>query len=176
LAGAQFQHFDIGVIDPPYDRELITRIAERNEFPGLDELLQHLGGHALALELAGAFLRKYKTWTAHKYLEVLRGQGSAAEMKVSDRVRYEKTVDQALQTVWDHIDEHLRDSWCIASWFAPEFATAELGNAAGLDEDLRADLEEFHLLETASDGRWRMHRLTQSFSRGSRGVSSTRDR
>jgi tetratricopeptide (TPR) repeat protein len=165
LAGTRFHHFDIGVLNSPYDRELVTRIAERVQLSGLEQLLGYLGGHALALELAGAFLRKYKTWTAHKYLDELQAQGSVVEMKVSNRVRYEKTVDQSLKTVWDHLDENLRNAWCIASWFAPEFATPDLGNAAGLDEDIRVDLEEFHLIEIASDGRWRMHRLTQSFGR-----------
>jgi tetratricopeptide (TPR) repeat protein len=165
LGNTLFEHFDIGVLCPPFDRELVVKTAGRGDMPGLDELLRYLDGHALALELAGAYLGRYKTTKPASYLKELQAHGGAVEAKVSARVRYEKTLDQALQAIWDKLDQPVRDAWRTSSFFAAELATSALASAAGMDEESCLALSDLHLIETASDGRWRMHRLTQSFGR-----------
>ncbi len=57
LGGARFQHVDLGFLEPEYARRLLAAVAGRDPAaaPRYEELLEHLGGHALAVELAGAW-------------------------------------------------------------------------------------------------------------------------
>lgn len=165
LGGPQFDHVDVGVLKPPHDRNLLTHLSGRRlSGPGLDELLKHLGGHALALELAGVYLREFPETTPERYLARLQ-EGSGVEETVSDRVRYEGTVHQALGTLWEKLDEPARHAWRVAACFAPELVSVELSDAAGVDEEARHRLRRFHLIESEDTGRWRMHRLIRGFGR-----------
>jgi hypothetical protein len=164
LGGSQFKHVELGVLDPPHDEQLVVALAGRQPDPGLPELLAELRGHALALELAGAFLGTYRAETARSYLAALRASDDV-EVEVSGRVRYEQTATQAFRTLADRLAEPVRHAWRVASQFAPEPATRELAAAAGLHAPALRSLEEMHLVQATADGRWTMHRLTHAFGR-----------
>jgi hypothetical protein len=127
-------------------------------------LLKQLGGHALALELAGAYLGEYPDTTPGGYLEMLE-KDPTVESRVSDLVRYEKTVDAALEATWERLDEATQAAWQIAGCFESEFASAALADATTIDAEARRRLRTFHLIEVDPSGRWRMHRLVRGFGR-----------
>lgn len=134
--------------------------------PGLDELLHVLAGHALAVELAGAYLNEFPEETPTSYLVAQRA-GEDVEEPVRDFVRYERTVHQAFETLWQRLDEDTRNAWRLAACFEPEMVTPELSDAVGLTASLRHRLRQLHLIEVELAGRWRMHRLTRRFVRES---------
>ncbi|MEM9555080.1 MAG: tetratricopeptide repeat protein [Acidobacteriota bacterium] len=164
LAGSRFVHVPIGILEPRFARELIQRVSERDlaESPGLAELLKFLGGHALATELAGAFLGAFPEETPASYLKELH-EHSGVEEEVSEHVRYERTVDQAFETLWERLEEPTRAAWRLAACFEPEPVTWELSEAVGLTGRIHRQLQQLHLIEVTEEGQWLMHRLTRRF-------------
>jgi tetratricopeptide (TPR) repeat protein len=126
-------------------------------------LLRELGGYALGIELAGAFLGTYPSESAASYLELLRQTSGGPEREMTGRVRYERTVDDALRATWDRLEISERNAWLIAACFEPEPVSRALAEAAGLDAAARRSLERRHLLRSAQNGRWVMHRLIRDF-------------
>ncbi|MEM7582844.1 MAG: tetratricopeptide repeat protein [Acidobacteriota bacterium] len=168
LGGTSFEHVDVGFLDESFTRRLIEGVAGRElqNSPGFDDLVEHLGGHALACELAGAFLSVYEDETSASYLEQLRAQHEI-EAEVSELVRYNHTVHQAFQTLWNRLDDEIRDAWRLASCFEPEPVTRELSETVGLTPQLRRQLQRLHLIDVTEEGRWWMHRLTREFGQRS---------
>ncbi len=70
LGGARFEHVGVGFLEPEFARQLVESVSGRElvATPGLDDLLEYLGGHALAAELVGAFLGVYPEETPASYL------------------------------------------------------------------------------------------------------------
>lgn len=167
LGGAQFVHLELGFLTEPHDRELLQRVAGRDVGPGCSALLNHLGGYALGVELAGAFLGTYPSESAASYLNLLLERKEPAEREMAGRIRYERTVDDALQTIWGRLEESERKAWLLAACFEPEPASGLLTQAVGLDSADRRSLERRHLLRSTPDGSWVMHRLIQGFGRRS---------
>ncbi|MEM8960139.1 MAG: toll/interleukin-1 receptor domain-containing protein [Acidobacteriota bacterium] len=167
LGGGRFTHLELGFLAADKARELLVDLAGTRitEAAGCNELLDYLDGHALAIELAGAYLGEYPNQTPASYLEGLR-EGSTPDDKDlrGEVVRYEKTVDEALDMTWQRLDDELCDAWCLAACFAPEAVRPELSEAAGLTPQLPR-LRRLHLIELADDGAWRMHRLVRAFAR-----------
>ncbi|MCP3960159.1 MAG: TIR domain-containing protein [bacterium] len=166
LGGSQFQHLSVGFLEPDFARDLLTSVAGRDlaGTPGRDDLLAHLGGHALAVELAGAFLAEFPEATPASYLAELQA-GVEVQQEVSDLVRYRRTVTQAFETIWKRLEEDTRGAWRLAACFEAEIVSLELSAAVGLDATRRRQLRRLHLIESDAEGRWRMHRLTREFGR-----------
>ena len=167
LGGTQFKAFPVSFLQPPHDRELVTRIAEdagRMALPGLSDVVAYLGGHALALELAGAYLGRFKTQSPQHYLERLQ-RGEPPPERVTKQLRYQRTVDQALEAMWEPLSSELRHAWQLCAHFEPVVVSSELSEAAGLSEELRAELADLHLIEVGDTGAWKMHRLVADFGR-----------
>ena len=166
LGGKQFQHVEVGVLDPSSARRLLDSASERvlKEAPGYEDLLSYLGGHALAVELAGAFLAEYPAETPASYLERLRSHADV-EGEVSDLVRYSRTVTQAFDTLRVRLDEEVLDAWRLAACFEPELVSPELTESVGLGRKALGHLRRLHLLEIDGEGRWWMHRLTREYGR-----------
>ncbi|MCH9647732.1 MAG: tetratricopeptide repeat protein, partial [Deltaproteobacteria bacterium] len=144
--------------------QLLVAVSERElvDTPGFEDLVEYLGGHALAVELAGAFLGVYSAETPASYWAELKA-GGGIEKEASDLVRYNQTVSQAFQTLWDRLDEEVRSAWRLASCFEPEPVTSALSDAVGLSLQNRRQLQRLHLLEVDADQRWWMHRLMREF-------------
>jgi DNA-binding winged helix-turn-helix (wHTH) protein len=164
LGGPRFLHFELGFLEPPHDRALIEQVAGRTFGTSLEPLLELLGGHALALELVGAFLATYPSETPSSYLQAFSQARDATEREVSARVRYNGTVDDALRAIWARLDEMQKRAWQLAACFEPEPVTSELAAICGLTPPLRLSLESRHLVR-ATPGGWVMHRLIRDFGR-----------
>jgi tetratricopeptide (TPR) repeat protein len=163
LGGQAFTHVELHCLAPGPARELLAEVSQRNldREPGTDDLLTHLDGHALAIELAGAFLAEVPDVTPAVYLSRLRA-GEPVQDEVRAQVLHERTASQALDATWERLDEPARQAWQTVSAFADADATLELLNACAIDESARRALLRFHLLAHA-DGRWTMHRLVRAF-------------
>ncbi|MCP3964424.1 MAG: tetratricopeptide repeat protein [bacterium] len=168
LGGPRFQHLAVGFLEREFAGELLASAAGRDlaPLPGHEDLLEYLGGHALAIALAGAFLAEYPEETPASYLAELRA-GAPVEREVSEQLRYSQTVTQAFETIWHRLGEEARHTWRLAASFEPELVSLELSEAVGLDAANRRLLRRRHLIETDQVGRWRMHRLTREFGRRS---------
>jgi tetratricopeptide (TPR) repeat protein len=164
LGGALYRHLSVDSLRPPDDRTLLLTLAGREPGPGVDELLEALGGHALAIEIAGAYLGTHRAESAASYLRTLHERPHSIERTAAGRVRYELGLAETFETVWARLPEAVRHAWCLASCFAPVPATRELAAATGLDGDPFLRLEELHLVQCSEDGRWNMHRMTRSFA------------
>ena len=161
--GAAFHTTELGFLDHDEARKLLGDLSGRSvDGEPWDELLEHLGGHALALELAGAYLAVYPEESPSTYLAALQ-EGKAIDRKVKDQTSYQATVDQALEKSWSRLPRETQRAWCLAAQFAPEFASPKLSDACGVDQEARRQLTRFHLIERGSSGWWRMHRLTRQF-------------
>ena len=165
LGGHGFEHHTLEVLPPDAARDLLLSVAGRDltRSAGLEELLRHLDGHSLAVELAGAYLREFPAVTPAEYLKRLE-EGLPVEERVQDLVRYEATVHRALDVHWATLDEAAREALLVAACFAPEEASVELLEACGAGDGAQQPLRRFHLI--AGDGeRWRMHRLVRDWAR-----------
>ena len=165
LGGSAFQHHQVEMLQPPADADLVRKVAGR-QLAELDGLLECLGGHALALELAGAYLANNPLKTPAQYLKALQ-KGGAVEQSAAPEVCYQRTVEQAFKVTWDQLDGNTRNAWQLASCFEPEPVSRELSESACLKEDQLNILYKNHLIGVSDDGRWQMHRLTRAFGQRS---------
>ncbi|MEM7245913.1 MAG: tetratricopeptide repeat protein [Acidobacteriota bacterium] len=166
LGGTRFRHWPVSVLATSAARELLTAISGRTlaSAEEWDSLLAYLDGHALALALAGAYLRAYPEISPEGYRQLLIATPQV-ESEVATQTRYERTVDEALQAVWRQLSDDAQQAWLTAACFEPEPVSPMLSERARLTPPLRRELRRFHVLEEAGGGWWKMHRLTQSFGR-----------
>ena len=162
LGGAWFQHYRLGQLDDSAASAVLSRVAGRR-LPGCDALLRYLGGLALALELAGAYLAEFPEETPQSYLDKLQ-TNPAVEAAVVDGVTpYDRTVTSTFETIWQLVDDEVRDAWLLAACFEADLASTALADAVGFDAHARRGLRRLHLIEDTQDGRWRMHQLVKQF-------------
>lgn len=126
FGGTRFQHLELGILDDKSASDFLIRLVPRLAGdPGLPRLVERLGGHALAIEIAGGAINALDL-SVGSYLDRL-GENKATPTQVLKRMQYGKTVDQCLAMTWDSLE---RDSsrllWKRASLFAPTSAHREL--------------------------------------------------
>jgi len=169
LGGPQFAHFELGVLVPPYDGELLRRAAGRTNLGDTSALLKELEGHALALQCAGTFLRVFPAESVPSYLAKWQANARMDESVVGDLGRYGATAMQAYELLWAALGErgaaNVTDSWCLASLFAAERVSKELSERCGLGSAEQRTLRDHFLIEHDDEGGWRMHRLIRDFGR-----------
>lgn len=121
LGGHRFRHVELGFLDPDAAKAPLRATSGRADGPvaALDALLAYLGGHALAVELAGAYLREFPEVSCADYFRRL-GAGEAPDEAVSDLVRYEATAARAFATIWERLPDDVRRAWRVTACFAPE--------------------------------------------------------
>jgi tetratricopeptide (TPR) repeat protein len=165
LGGYSFEHYTLEVLPREAAREFLSAVAGRDltGSAGTEDLLRHLDGHSLAIELAGAYLREFPSVKPAAYLKLLE-EGAAVEEKVKELVRYEATVRSALDVHLKHLDETARKALFVAACFAPEDASVALLEACGVDAEAQQPLRRFHLI-TGDGESWRMHRLVRDWAR-----------
>jgi tetratricopeptide (TPR) repeat protein len=164
LGGQGFVHFHLEALSTEASRQLLVAIAgaEFTSGPGLEELLEYLGGHVLALELAGAFLARYAITPAEYLSRLLKG--IPVEKKISQQSRYNATVNAAFEAIFDRLDAASARALGICGCFADADGSIELLRACGVEEDTEAILRGLHLI-TGGAERWSMHRLVRAFAR-----------
>jgi len=165
LGGTDFEHYTLEVLRIEAARALLAAVSGRDlgREPGVEELLAYLDGHALALELAGAYLRRRPTVSPKKYLTDLQ-MGAPVEQRATRQVRYERTVCQALDAHERHLDAQARNALRVAACFAPNAASTRLLELCGVDPDLQEPLRDYHLI-TGDGESWQMHRLVREWAR-----------
>jgi tetratricopeptide (TPR) repeat protein len=165
LGGPTFEHHTLDVLPTGAAREFLISVAGRDlaRLPGIEDLLRHLDGHSLAIELAGAYLREFPSITPAGYLKQLE-EGSPVEEKVKELVRYEATVSSALDVHRANLEDAAREALLVAACFAAEDATIAILEACGVDVEVLQPLRRFHLI-TGDGERWRMHRLVRVWVR-----------
>lgn len=165
LGGSSFKHVTLGVLSAKDSRELLLSLAgaARDGEVGLDGLLVYLDGLALAIELAGAYLRKFPTVTVAEYLAQLEA-GAPVEDKVVDKVRYEATVRAAFDATYAKLDDASRRALRVCVCFADADASIALLRECGVDLDAETALRDVHLIAGCAT-RWSMHRLARASAR-----------
>jgi len=168
LGGREFRHIEVPVLDHASAEALMARIAgpEIAQRPGFHALMDALGGYTISVELAATFLQRFPEVPPHEYLEPLQ-QGRAAELEeeVEARTLSGATLERALELLWARLPARARRSWQLAACFADAPASAELSDACGLGRKERAELRDYHLIQTHSAKGWSMHRLVRAFGR-----------
>lgn len=157
-----FKRMEISQLDLDASLQLLRDTAGRDVGPGVEALLAHLGGHALAIELAGAYLLEAEDLSAKDYLaRVMAGDPLDDELE-----QYERTVRVILDQVWCQLSEGARRAWLRVGQLAPAPASTELLEACGVEASQRRELSRFHLLRyRRDDAAWDAHRLVRDFAR-----------
>jgi tetratricopeptide (TPR) repeat protein/transcriptional regulator with XRE-family HTH domain len=174
LGDRAFEHVELPVLDATSAAELMARIAgpEIARRTGFQELLDHLGGYTIGVELAAAFLGRFPEVEPVEYLKALvAGKGDVLEGEVAALTLYQATLERALELLWERLPRTARAAAELAADFAQESASTELSDACGLDRKLRAQLRDFHLIQNEPKG-WSMHRLVRAFVRRSTAPAS----
>jgi tetratricopeptide (TPR) repeat protein len=154
-------------------RPLIAKDGKDRE--AADKICHLLGDLPLALTVAAAYLRKYKSDSVSQYLKALSAQpaiqdSSLQKVSASFAVSYNKLKPQ------DPTDALAQKLFYLASWFAPVSINRDLLiDSAGFDsadrdarhraEDALARLIELGLIKEEADHRLLLHRLLREFAR-----------
>jgi len=195
FGGGSFRHTELGFLPPDSARDLLLgMVSELANDSGLDQLVEILDGHALAIELAGWNI-KYLGISASEYIERIKKNKKDSSQALA-AIKQGKTVEACLSLTWDslHLDASRR-LWRNASLFAPTSAHRDLLRVSfSGNEEIRRELtylrrrepgefafpnpEEFddayaelracHVLsrvEGFNGERWAMHRLVRDYGR-----------
>ena len=163
--GTNFTHHAVQVLPAGAARELLVRRGVDPSADGFDGLLAYLDGHALALQLAGCYLRAYPDESPRGYLGCLRAGEDPGEKVLGDLNRYERTVQQVLQVLWDRLDAQTQFHWQVMAQMAQVPVSPRLMDACGVDSEARRALGEWSLVDEVGEGWKKMHRLVQTFHR-----------
>jgi len=167
LGNRELRSFGLDFLSERAASELVTTIHPAcGRQPGFGELIGHLDGYPIALELAASFLDRFPDWTPRAYLDALRtSEGRELESRAEHMTLYGATLERAFELLWNRLPPAVHDGWRVAACFADAAVGVELSQAAGLDERAREQLRRFHLISTGAGGIWSMHRLTRAFGR-----------
>lgn len=190
FGGSEFVHKELKVLsDEAASRILLELAPALKHDSALPHLLKFLGGHALAIEIAGHYIKD--RYSASEYLDILARNQSDLSGDLHGRSRYNATVEACLGVTWASLRSDVsRLLWRKAALFAPVSAHRELLKVAfspGQYLDVRAvrrlrgeygidskfyhaygELRKYHILarEDGYNGeRWAMHRLVRDFAR-----------
>ncbi|HUT60334.1 MAG TPA: tetratricopeptide repeat protein, partial [Phycisphaerae bacterium] len=164
LGGARFKHFALEILAPDDARALLQKIAGEDilDSEGAQDLLAHLNGHALGIELAASYLAEYSgRETPATYLAKLRAHEHPG-LKVMDQTLHGETVAGVLRLQYESLEPTIQHAWLAFSCFEPETVSRKLMAASGLDADAERGLRRMHLIKTDEAG-CRMHRLVREF-------------
>lgn len=173
------QAIAVGLIDPADARQWLIE-AEIEELQAdplvVDELVEELGGLALALTMAAAFIHNTPVSLA-EYLRLF--QQSPVQLLADDQVyvgNYDKTVYTALAVTREQLRARDQDAALLmleyASFFAPDDIPMFLFTPEGLGVNsevevlqARRALQERSLITPAGSDAFNVHRLVQSVTR-----------
>jgi tetratricopeptide (TPR) repeat protein len=140
-----------------------------------DKICERVGDLPLALTVAAAYLRKYKSESVSEYLKALSAQPAIKDPSL-------KKVHSSFAVSYDKLDSNdpsdalAQQLFHLASWFAPisinrDLLIASAGvNSANRDarnhaDDALARLIELGLIKEEADARLILHRLLRDFAR-----------
>jgi EAL domain-containing protein (putative c-di-GMP-specific phosphodiesterase class I) len=161
LGGRDFVHHALQYLPPEAARTLLLETAGRDlgDEAAIADLLEFLGGHALAIELAGAYLQ-FPGASVGSYLKE-RAAGQDVDSTVKDVVTAERTLAECFDITVRRLGPATRKALVIAACFASEDASLPFLEACGVGKNEQRELHRFHLIGV-SNTRWRMHRLVRA--------------
>ncbi len=193
-----FQQVRVALLDLPLARALLESEAGRppvgpGEEAAADAICRNLDGLPLAIELAGAYLRRRTSRSFQEYAELLRRKGiddtARAEPRFPERsaTAHEANLANTLRITGPLLEEHpgLEQALDILAWSASASMgwslLVQLVDPADPDVlrdgvDLAEALRVLRLERGARDGaepRFRMHRLVQEVRRRERPLLSS---
>jgi HEAT repeat protein len=126
FGGPSFHHTELGVLTNDAAKEffvkLIPGIATNATLPRLIEILE---GHALAIELAGHYIRDF--CSPEEYVSKLNSLQNGIPEDIVGKTQYKRTVDSCIQITWDSLkSDSARLLWRKAALFAPTSAHRDL--------------------------------------------------
>lgn len=126
FGGHRFIHTELDVLSEEAAFTFITQmIPENSEDSALPKLLEEMGGHALALELAG-WNMKYLGLSPNEYIERFKKHADDSDFALL-ATRYGNTVEGCLALTWNSLSHDAsRTLWRRASLFAPTSAHRDL--------------------------------------------------
>ena len=154
-------------------RPSINTNSKDNEAAG--KICDLLGDLPLALTVAAAYLRKYKSESISQYLKALSDQSPIRDSSL-EKVALSFGVSFNKLHLENPVDALAQKLFYLASWFAPVSINRELLIAsAGVDsanrdsrhhaDDALARLIELGLIKEEDDARLLLHRLLRDFAR-----------
>ncbi|MEM7246246.1 MAG: tetratricopeptide repeat protein [Acidobacteriota bacterium] len=161
LGGSRFLHLELESLEREEAQALLVELSGQHD-DRLDDLLDHLGGYALAVEIAGVFLREHPSADRAALQESLavREEKTSAARETS----YEASLGDAFAALWATVDPSTREAWVRAASFESEPFSDALADSCRLDADARRRLQEHHLLSRRADSANAMHQLTRDFA------------
>ncbi len=171
LAGPQLRHRPLELLSPEGARSLLAALlgqrAERHP-EEVEALAKSLGGHTLALEVAGAYLGRNPHVAAAEFLA--RSWKPVPE-RTLDAVAYQKDVSRMMDEVVAGLEEPAAQLFALTGLYGE--APAPVALLRSTWERLRrewfdeafGDLYGLHLLDH-DEGWWTMHRLIRAAARG----------
>jgi tetratricopeptide (TPR) repeat protein len=189
FGGAQFaSQLELGVLRAPEARELLRRTmgARAEKHPEEVEILvETFGGHALALEVAGAYLGRHPGVQAE---EMAAGLPKGVGKRDLEGVQYGKTFSVMIEDLLARLTQHgsaAGQLFPLLGLFGE--APAPVGLLLGVWERVGGGafdvafetLEALHLLDRVGTDGWATHRLTRAEARerlGGEGEVETRGR
>ena len=133
------------------------------------ELAGHLGGLALALEQAAAYIRELRLSFADYVTRWLSVSTEALAWHDEATMHYPRSLAITYQTSIDQLSDPAREFFRVLSWFAPDpipFFALDSEHAPDCARALLAELENLSLARRNEDGSsFAVHRLIQEITR-----------
>ncbi|CAN0050310.1 unnamed protein product, partial [Phaeothamnion confervicola] len=118
FGGNTFIHKQIEFLSEDAAIKILTAIVPTIENDKhLPDLLDRLGGHALAIEMAGLCIRTMRLSVAGYLHRLSRFENEPAI--VVEQTKHLKTVRACLLATWDQVSKPSQQLWIYASMFAP---------------------------------------------------------
>lgn len=146
---SSFIHRELTTLADDAGAEFLKTLLPDASDKSLERLAGRLDGHALAIEIAGHYIRDMST--PDQYIEQLDVAAELPVESVAGNTHHGRTLEHCLQIAWDGMaTDSARSLWIRASLFAPTSAHRELLRVTGtigraeefLGRPLRYFLEE----------------------------------
>jgi HEAT repeat protein len=147
FGGSSFSHTELGILSDDAAIDFLTQlIPSISSDPALLHLIKLLGGHALALEIAGYHIKDL--CSTQEYVRRLLENQAEFSAQVVGKTHYQGTIDSCLAISWDSLrHDESRLLWKKASLFAPTSAHRDLLHVSfvgGESREIHYLLEEYY--------------------------------
>ena len=167
LGAAQFLQHELGEIDAEAAVALLADVSGRSprQETGLEALAARFGGHALTLELAGAFLGRYPEREAGDFLKSWEQQDDLLEALAAE-TRHADGISRALAVAVRNLPADARHALWVFGQAARAPISGALLAACRLRPEAIEPLKSLHLVRSGhADRELVLHEEVHSFAR-----------
>lgn len=147
---SSFIHQNLATLADDPAVEFLAALLPDADQSSLQRLAERLGGHPLALEIAGHYIRDI--CTPQEYIAQLDARAEIPAEAVAERTHHGATLESCLQIAWDGMEMNAaRWLWIRASLFAPISTHRDLLQITSTTESINRFLEipSYYQLEEA---------------------------